>query len=364
MTTVLTSNTCVNVPLPQGSYPIHIGHGLIADAGRWQQLLAGRQAFVLTDTNVARHWLAPLQQALAGLDAPSHIIPAGEEQKSLHQFGAVIDTMVAHKRRRNSVLIALGGGVIGDLGGFVAASYQRGIACIQVPTTLLAMVDSSVGGKTAVNHPAGKNLIGAFHQPEAVLADLASLATLPEREFRSGLAEVLKYGLIADADFITWLEQQQAALLAHDPAALAEAIARSCAHKAAIVARDPTEQGERALLNLGHTFGHAIETELGYGRWLHGEAVALGLLQAAELAALLGYLPDRLLAGRVRHWLEAMGLPTALPAGIDHEALLRHMALDKKNLSSKWRFILPTGVGRSEIIDGIEPGPVRQVLAI
>jgi 3-dehydroquinate synthase len=350
--------------LPQGSYPIHIGHGLIADASRWQQLLAGRQAFVLTDENVARHWLPPLQQALSGQDAPTHIIPAGEEQKSLAQFSAVIDAMVAHKRRRNSVLIALGGGVIGDLGGFVAASYQRGIACIQVPTTLLAMVDSSVGGKTAVNHPAGKNLIGAFHQPEAVLADLATLSTLPDREFRSGLAEVLKYGLIADADFITWLEHKRGALLAHDPAALAEAIARSCTHKAAIVARDPTEQGERALLNLGHTFGHAIETELGYGCWLHGEAVALGLLQAAELAALLGYLPDRQLAERIRRWLAAVDLPTALPASIDREALLRHMALDKKNLSSKWRFILPTGIGRSEIIDGIEPEPVRQVLAL
>ncbi len=364
MTTVQTSVTCVDVPLPQGSYPIHIGHGLLADSRRWQQLLAGRQAFVLTDENVARHWLAPLQQALAGQDAPTHIIPAGEEQKSLAQFSAVIDAMVAHKRRRNSVLIALGGGVIGDLGGFVAASYQRGIACIQVPTTLLAMVDSSVGGKTAVNHPAGKNLIGAFHQPEAVLADLATLTSLPDREYRSGLAEVLKYGLIADADFIAWLERHRADLLAHEPAALTEAIARSCSHKAAIVARDPTEQGERALLNLGHTFGHAIETELGYGRWLHGEAVALGLLQAAELAALLGYLPDRQLAERTRHWLDGVGLPTRLPAGIDHEALLRHMALDKKNLSNKWRFILPTDVGRSAIIDGIEPEPVRQVLAL
>ncbi|NQD36297.1 3-dehydroquinate synthase [Permianibacter sp. IMCC34836] len=354
--------TTVTVALSSGSYPIHIAAGLLADADLWSRLLAGRQAFVLSDDNVAARWLPRLQQGLAGADAPTLILPPGEEQKSLGQFAAVIDALVQHKRRRNSVLIALGGGVIGDLGGFAAACYQRGIACIQVPTTLLAMVDSSVGGKTAINHPASKNLIGAFHQPEAVIADLATLATLPQREFRSGLAEIIKYGLIADADFLLWLEQQLDALLAHDAEALAHAIARSCAHKAAIVARDPTEQGERALLNLGHTFAHAIETELGYGAWLHGEAVAAGLVLAAELAAELGTLPDRTLAQRTRHWLQRAALPVGLPAGIDHEALLRHMALDKKNLGSTLRFILPTAVGRSAIVDGIETGPVRRVL--
>ena len=352
----------VTVPLNPGSYPIHIDTGLLADAALWQRLLAGRQAFILTDQHVAPHWLPRLQQGLAGADAPHLVLPAGEETKSLSQFGAVMDALVAHKRRRNSVLIALGGGVIGDLAGFSAACYQRGIACIQVPTTLLAMVDSSVGGKTAINHPASKNLIGAFHQPEAVVADLDTLRSLPEREYRSGLAEIIKYALIGDADFLLWLEQHLDALLQHDANALVSAIARSCEHKAAIVARDPTEQGERALLNLGHTFGHAVETELGYGVWLHGEAVALGLVLAAELAAELGHLPDRQLADRIRQWLQRAGLPHKLPAGIDHAALLRHMALDKKNLSAKLRFILPTAVGRSAIVDGIEPEPVLRVL--
>ena len=355
--------TIVTVPLAQGSYPIHIATGLLAERDRWTALLAGRQAFVLTDENLARHWLPTLQQGLAGIDAPTLILPPGEEQKSLTQFAAVMNALVAHKRRRNAVLIALGGGVIGDLGGFAAACYQRGIACIQVPTSLLAMVDSSVGGKTAINHPASKNLIGAFHQPEAVIADLNTLGTLPVREFRSGLAEIVKYGLIADADFLGWLEQQLAALLAHDATTLAQAVARSCEHKAAIVARDPTEQGERALLNLGHTFGHAIETELGYGTWLHGEAVAVGLVLAAELAAQLGQLPDRSLAVRIRHWLHRAGLPTTLPAGIDQDALVRHMALDKKNLSSALRFILPVATGSAAIVDGIDPAAVRQVLA-
>ena len=352
----------VTVPLNPGSYPIHIDTGLLADVALWQRLLAGRQAFILTDQHVAPHWLPHLLRGLAGADAPQLILPAGEETKSLGQFGAVIDALVAHKRRRNSVLIALGGGVVGDLAGFSAACYQRGIACIQVPTTLLAMVDSSVGGKTAINHPASKNLIGAFHQPEAVVADLDTLRSLPEREYRSGLAEIIKYALIGDADFLLWLEQQLDALLCHDATALASAIARSCEHKAAIVARDPTEQGERALLNLGHTFGHAVETELGYGAWLHGEAVALGLVLAAELAAELGHLPDRQLAARIRHWLQRAGLPHALPAGIDHSALLRHMALDKKNLSATLRFILPTAVGRCAIVDGIDAAPVLRVL--
>lgn len=354
--------TVVTVPLPQGSYPIHIAAGLLADVALWSRLLAGRQAFVLSDNQVAGHWLASLQLGLGNADAPVLVLPAGEETKSLAQFAAVMDAMVSHKRRRNSVLIALGGGVIGDLGGFAAACYQRGIACIQVPTTLLAMVDSSVGGKTAINHPASKNLIGAFHQPEAVVADLDTLRTLPEREFRSGLAEIIKYGLIADADFLHWLEQQLAALLSHEPEALAAAIARSCQHKAAIVARDPTEQGERALLNLGHTFAHAIETELGYGQWLHGEAVAVGLMLAAELATELGQLPDRSLAERIRHWLQQAGLPTAVPAGVDRAALLRHMALDKKNLSAKLRFILPTTVGHAAIVDGVDAEPVQRVL--
>ena len=358
----MATATTVTVPLAQGSYPIHIATGLLADADFWSRLLAGRQAFVLSDQHVASHWLERLQQGLAGVELPSLILPPGEEQKSLAQFGTVIDALVTHKRRRNSVLIALGGGVIGDLGGFAAACYQRGIACVQVPTSLLAMVDSSVGGKTAINHPASKNLIGAFHQPEAVIADLDTLTTLPAREFRSGLAEVIKYGLIADADFLHWLEQLLDALLAHDAAALSHAIARSCEHKAAIVARDPTEQGERALLNLGHTFGHAIETELGYGTWLHGEAVAVGLVLAAELAAETGHLPDRSLAERIRRLLQRAGLPYAVPAGVDHDALLQHMALDKKNLSSKLRFILPTAVGQAAIVDGVEPAPVRRVL--
>lgn len=349
----------VDVPVDGDCYSIHIGNGLLQDNSLWQSLIGNAQAFVISDDQVAAHWLAPLQQMLSGFDYDQYIMPAGEQHKSLDQFSRIMDRMMAGKRRRNGIVIALGGGVVGDLAGFVAATYQRGCAIIQVPTTLLAMVDSSVGGKTAVNHPAGKNMIGAFHHPRAVIVDLQTLSTLPAREFAAGMAEVIKYAVIKDRAFLPWLEQHLEALVNREPQVLTDAVARSCENKARIVSRDPTEQGERALLNLGHTFGHAIETELGYGVWLHGEAVAAGMILACRLAERLDRLPDDSLRCRLLRLLQAFGLPTELPEGIDAHRLLHHMMLDKKNQRDEIRFILPNASGESEIVDGV---PIAAVL--
>ena len=354
-------------------YAIDIGPGLLDDGARLAAPARGRHALLLSDSNVSPLYAGRVSTALRTarpeLHVATHVMPAGESHKTLASFGAVIDALAALGATRDATVYALGGGVVGDLGGFAAACWMRGVDCVQLPTTLLAMVDSSVGGKTAVDIPQGKNLVGAFHPPRAVFADTAALRTLPPRELRAGLAEVVKYGAIRDPLFFDWLEAERAALLAGDDHALAEAIARSCGHKAAIVERDPLEKGERALLNLGHTFGHAIEAEQGYaggdggtGALNHGEAVAVGMVLAARLSARLGMAPDAD-SDRLRSLLEACGLPTTLPAGLAPEALLGRMRLDKKNVSGRLRLVLWRGIGRAEVVPDIDESHVLELLA-
>ena len=342
-------------------YRIAIGPGLLQDGALLAATLRGRHALIASDGNVAPRYLhrveAALRMARADVRIGRHVIAPGEGEKTLANFGGAIEALAELGATRDACVFALGGGVVGDLAGFAAACWMRGIDVVQLPTTLLAMVDSSVGGKTAVDIPQGKNLVGAFHPPRAVIADTGTLRTLPPRELRAGLAEVVKYGAIVDAGFFAWLEDRAEALLARDPAALAEAIYRSCAHKAAIVARDETEQGDRALLNFGHTFGHALETEVGYEGLLHGEAVAIGMLRAAALSAQLGRAPlaD---AARLDALLRRFGLPTEVPAGLDPERLLGHMRLDKKNLGGRLRLILWRALGQAEIVAGVDEDDV------
>ena len=346
-------------------YRITIGPGLLADGALSGAHLRGRDAFVVSDDQVAPLYLLravdALRQARPDARVATWTMPAGEASKTLATFGRAIDALAAAGARRDATLFALGGGVVGDLAGFAAAAWMRGIDCVQLPTSLLAMVDSSVGGKTAVDLPQGKNLVGAFHPPRAVLVDTSTLRTLPARELRAGLAEVVKYGAIVDAPFLDWLDANAGALLAMDDDALAEAIARSCAHKAAIVERDPFERGERALLNFGHTFGHAIETEQGYGGLIHGEAVAVGMVQAARLSERLGLSPAADTA-RLRDLLQRFGLPVEAPAGLDPEALLAHMRLDKKAQASGLRFIVWDGAGRARVLADVPEETVRGVL--
>ncbi|HUD43196.1 MAG TPA: 3-dehydroquinate synthase [Dokdonella sp.] len=345
----------VRVALGDRGYPIRIGRGLLGEPAHWRGALRGRQALIVTDDIVGAHYLDPIIGALdglGGLDHASITIPAGEAHKTLDQVERVFDALAAMRANRDVTLIALGGGVIGDLAGFAAACWMRGVGFVQMPTTLLAMVDSSVGGKTGVNLPAGKNLVGAFHQPRCVIADTATLDTLPPREYRSGLAEVVKYGAIGDRAFFEWLEARTDALIAREPAVLAEAIAVSCRNKAAIVERDEREDGERALLNFGHTFGHALETEAGYGCLLHGEAVAIGMVMAARLSARIAgaSVAD---AERLEALLEKLDLPTRLPAAIAPGRLLDPMRLDKKNLDGRLRLILwkRLGEARADFVD-------------
>ncbi|KFL37007.1 3-dehydroquinate synthase [Arenimonas donghaensis] len=351
----------VDVALGARRYRIHIGRGLLDEAARLLALVPGRHALVLTDANVAPHYLARVQAALVEKQVQSWVLPPGEQEKTLARFGEVMTVLAGMGASRDVTVLALGGGVVGDLAGFAAACWMRGVRFVQLPTTLLAMVDSAVGGKTAVDLPEGKNLVGAFHQPAAVLADVATLDTLPERELRAGLAEVVKYGALGDAGFFAWLEDRAEALLAREPEVLAEAIARCCEHKAGIVARDETEQGERMLLNLGHTFGHAIETEQGYGGLLHGEAVAVGMVLAARLSSELGRAPwpD---AARLAALLERLGLPVAIPAGLGPQALLARMRLDKKAVSGALRLVLWRGIGQAEVVDDVADEAILAVL--
>ncbi|MBK1700039.1 3-dehydroquinate synthase [Thiococcus pfennigii] len=304
-------NQTIEVALGERSYPIRIGTGLIGDPACYAPYLAGSQVLIVTNETVAPLYLEPVRAALAGRQVEAVVLPDGEQYKTLEVVGRIFDVLLGRRFARDCTLVALGGGVVGDMAGFAAACYQRGVPFIQVPTTLLAQVDSSVGGKTGVNHPLGKNMIGAFHQPRAVIADTATLDTLPDRELAAGLAEVIKYGLIRDAGFFAWLEARMGALRARDPAALAEAIARSCRCKAEIVAADEREAGQRALLNLGHTFGHAIETGAGYGAWLHGEAIAAGMCLAADLSRRLGWLAGADVE-RIRALIAAADLPACL----------------------------------------------------
>jgi len=352
------------------AYAIHIGPGLLNDGNVLVQAIRGRHVLLVSDSAVAPLYLDQvkhaLQRARPELIIGTYVFAEGEASKTLHYFAEVINALAYLGASRDACVLALGGGVVGDLAGFAAACWMRGIDCVQLPTSLLAMVDSSVGGKTAVDIAQGKNLVGAFHPPCAVIADTATLSTLPIRQLRAGLAEVIKYGAIRDADFFHWLHQEHAALLAGDQATLARAIARSCQHKADIVKRDPLEKGERALLNFGHTFAHAIETAQGYGAnsneaLNHGEAVAVGMVLASKLSAQLG-LAKPADSDTLCEVLTAFALPTQIPPGLDAHTLLAHMRLDKKNLAGRLRLILWRGIGQVFIAPDVDENAVLEIL--
>jgi len=349
----------LKVGLGTRSYPILIGDRLLARPETWLAHVPNRDLFVVTNVTVAPLWLPQLSCALAGRRLSSIALPDGEVHKTFATLGTVFDALVASRMNRDCAIVALGGGVIGDIAGFAAACYQRGVDFVQVPTTLLAQVDSSVGGKTAVDHPGGKNLIGAFHQPVAVIADTSTLSTLPDRELRAGLAEVIKYGLTFDLDFLAWLETHLDGLLAREPAALASAIRRSCEHKAEVVAADEREQGSRALLNFGHTFGHAIETASSYGAWLHGEAVSAGMVLAAELSHRLGMIGSADV-DRVRRLLARAGLPVDPPC-VGARRMREFMAMDKKVKSGRIRLVLLEHLGHA-VVTGDYPDAVLDSL--
>lgn len=351
----------LHVELAARRYPIHIESGLLR-----RQIAALAQApermLIVTDGNVGPLYAEMLKRAIGRPDCPVWQMPAGEAEKNLARLGELLERMAQLGLTRDARVLALGGGVVGDLAGFAAACYMRGVAFVQIPTTLLAMVDSSIGGKTAVDLPAGKNLVGAFHQPRAVYIDPDVLATLPAREFRAGLAEVLKYGAIADVRFFDWLTDNADALLARDTAALEGAILLSCRHKADIVARDETDQGERALLNFGHSFGHALEVLLDYGTLLHGEAVAIGMRLAADFSVELGY-ADVGDSQRLRALLMRFGLPSGLPVGLDAGAVVAKMRLDKKTAAGRLRLILWRGIGKAFIAEDVDAGTLTDFLA-
>ncbi len=363
------NTTTVRVELAERSYDIVIGEDLLAGAGAYLgPILARPRVVIISDETVAGLHLAPLQASLneAGIKNDAIIVPPGEGSKNFAQLQSLLDSLLDLRVERRDTILALGGGVIGDLAGFAAAILRRGIDFIQLPTTLLSQVDSSVGGKTAINAAQGKNLIGAFYQPRLVLADVAALASLPARELRAGYGEVVKYGLIDDFAFFEWLEKNGADLLAGSAEALRHAVAVSCRSKAAIVARDEREKGDRALLNLGHTFAHALEAEAGYdGRVLHGEAVAVGLGMAFTLSTRLGLCPSQD-SERVRRHLSAMGLPTEARQlgleGLTAETMLAHMRQDKKVADGQLTFVLARGIGRSFITKDVDEGAVREML--
>ncbi len=343
----------LKVELGTRDYPIHIGPGIFTDAELYRPHIAGAQVMIVTNETIAPLYLKRLRQTLSTFDVREVVLPDGERYKTLEVWNRIFDALLNARFARDCTLVALGGGVVGDMAGFAAACYQRGVAFIQVPTTLLAQVDSSVGGKTGLNHPAGKNMIGAFHQPRAVIADTDTLETLPQRELSAGLAEVLKYGFIRDSAFLDWLESHMAELLARDPDALAHAIERSCEIKAHIVAEDEFESGHRALLNLGHTFGHAIEAGAGYGTWLHGEAVAVGTCMAADLSRRIGWLSEADVR-RIHHLMVCAGLPTQPPSQLSPERLLELMAVDKKVIGGQMRLVLLKMLGEAAINSDVQ----------
>ncbi|MHB0926725.1 MAG: 3-dehydroquinate synthase [Gallionellaceae bacterium] len=352
----------LTVGLGERSYPIFIGSGLLGQAELLQRVLPRKRAAVVTNTTVAPLYLEKLRQTLQAIGVSSMpiILPDGEQYKNSATLNLIYDALLTNRCERTTPLIALGGGVIGDMTGYAAATYLRGVPFIQIPTTLLAQVDSSVGGKTGINHPLGKNMIGAFYQPQLVLADTDTLNTLPDNELAAGLAEVIKYGLIRDLPFLEWLEQNMDQLLARDTGALQYAIARSCQNKAEVVAADERESGERALLNLGHTFGHAIESGMGYGNWLHGEGVAAGTIMAADLSRRLGWISAQDVA-RIRSLFERAGLPTVAP-DLGVEKYLELMELDKKVEGGKMRFVLLKGIGHATVSGDVPEELLRQSL--
>ena len=349
----------ITVALGERSYPIHVGPKLIGDGSLYSA--RAQQFLVVTNEVVGPLYLDAVRTALGGRTVQTIALPDGERHKTLATFESIIDRLVDERYHRDCCLIALGGGVVGDVTGYAAASFQRGVDFVQVPTTLLAQVDSSVGGKTAVNHPRAKNMIGAFHQPISVLADTDTLKTLPARELAAGLAEVVKYGVIVDAEFFAWLEREMPKLRALDPAALTFAIRRSCEIKAAIVAEDERERGSRALLNLGHTFGHALEAIGKYERWLHGEAVAIGIVLAARTSAALGRI-DAAVCERIERLLASAGLPTSA-SGIDADLVLDRMQLDKKADKKGLKLVLLDALGRAVLAPAPERSLLRAVVA-
>ncbi|MDP2139884.1 MAG: 3-dehydroquinate synthase [Gammaproteobacteria bacterium] len=351
----------VDVDLGERTYPIFIGSGLLGQTGLIRPHVHGHRALIITNEVVAPLYLEKLKAGMGNVQCDHMVLPDGEHTKSLATLSSIYDKLLADRHERSTTLIALGGGVIGDLTGFAAATYQRGVNFVQVPTTLLAQVDSSVGGKTGVNHPLGKNMIGAFYQPQCVIADTDVLGSLPDKELKAGIAEVIKYGLIDNAAFFAWLEENMSGLIAGDRALLAEAVRVSCEEKARIVAADEKEGGVRALLNLGHTFGHAIETAMGYGTWLHGEAVAAGMVMAADLSCRLGWLPPAE-AQRAKTLLARAGLPVSPPSAMTADDFMRLMAFDKKVLGGKIRFILLRGLGQAVIESGIDADLLQQTL--
>ena len=350
------------VDLGSRSYPIYIGAGLLQQAAGLAGGKLSEQTLVVSNSVVAPLYLETLLHGLAGVPARTLVIEDGERHKTMETLNGIVTRLLEEQFSRTCTLVALGGGVVGDVTGFAAACYQRGVHYIQVPTTLLAQVDSAVGGKTAVNHRLGKNMIGAFHQPAAVISDTDVLETLPAREFRAGVAEVIKYGLINDAPFFNWLEDNMDGLLQRDAACLAHAIEVSCRNKAGIVARDERESGLRAILNLGHTFGHAIETALDYETWLHGEAVAAGMSMAAHLSVRTTGLPESD-ALRVNSLLEKAGLPVTLPDTIGREQLRELMAVDKKTRHGRLRLVLLEQVGKAVVTPDFEEADLGATLA-
>lgn len=340
------------VELGNRRYPVHIGAGLLGRPELLLPHLAQRQVLLISNERVAPLYLAPVCDNLRHLRVETLILPDGEQHKTLAAAAQIFDVLLDKRFGRDCVLLALGGGVIGDITGFAAACYQRGVDFIQLPTTLLGQVDAAIGGKTAVNHPRGKNIIGAFHQPRCVIADIATLTTLDVREYRAGLAEIIKYAVVADQAFFIWLEDNLERLKQREIEALLHAITRSCEIKAVIVSRDERESGSRALLNLGHTFGHAIETGLGYGKWLHGEAVAAGMVMAARVATILGSLNDTD-AQRIENLLAAAGLPVRKPPELDWPMMRELMQHDKKILNRQLRLVLPTAIGKAMIVNDV-----------
>ena len=344
------------------SYPILIGRGLLADCPGLATLLDDAPVVLVTNETVAPLYLRRVRDALGrNRQVTEVILPDGEDQKQLANANRIWQCALEDRHERRSIFIALGGGVIGDLTGFAAACFLRGARFIQLPTTLLAQVDSSVGGKTGVNHALGKNLIGAFHQPQAVVIDLDTLGSLPDREFAAGMAEVVKYGCIYSPDFFDWLLEQTPALLGREQSVIAEAIARSCAIKAAVVAKDEREGGLRAILNFGHTFGHAIEQVMGYGNWLHGEAVACGMVIATRISAGRGWVPETLV-GQLSGFLAAFELPTHPPEGMAADTFLEAMVLDKKVVAGKIRYVLLQELGRATLVDDVSLEEISRAL--
>jgi len=352
----------LQIALEERSYPIYVGCNLLDKPELYARHIAGKQVLVVTNETIAPLYLNRVLAQLQSYQTAQVILPDGEQYKSLEVLNLIFDDLLANKFGRNATLLALGGGVIGDMGGFAASCYQRGIPFIQIPTTLLAQVDSSVGGKTGVNHPLGKNMIGAFYQPKCVIADADTLDTLDERQFSAGLAEVIKYGLIRDLEFFSWLEANMDSLLKRDKTAIAFAIERSCFNKAEVVAEDETETGVRATLNLGHTFGHAIETGAGYGEYLHGEAVAIGICQAADLSRRKGWLTDIDL-DRIVALIKKAGLPTKPPNNLSPELFVQLMSVDKKNIEGEIRLILLKSIGQATLPVSVDKKILNETLA-